>query len=254
MTLRVVVVDDERPAREKIRRFLGAVPDVEVVAEAATGIGAVAAIRDEAPDLVFLDVQMPGLNGIEVVEAIGVDEMPAVVFVTAFDRYAMAAFEVEAADYLLKPFDEARFRKALERVRRRLGQDARSASPSHLERVLAKAGPTRGYVQRLVSAERGRVRLVAVREVYRFSAEGNYARVFTVDRQCLVRRSLTQLEERLDPGRFARIHRSDIVAIDAIKELLPLSHGDYEVVLKNGERVRLSRRYHHRLLRSGDTV
>lgn len=254
MTLRVVVVDDERPAREKVRRFLSAVPDVEVVAEVATGLDAVAAIRDWAPDVVFLDVQMPGLNGFEVVEAIGADEMPAVVFVTAFDRYAIAAFDVEAADYLLKPFDEARFVKALERARRRLADDTRAPTPSHLERVLARAEAAQDYVQRLVTAERGRVKLVAVREVYRFSAEGNYARVFTPGGQYLVRRSLAQLDERLDPGRFARIHRSDIVAIEAIKELIPLSHGDFDVVLKNGEHVRLSRRYHHRLLKSNDTA
>lgn len=255
MTLRVVVVDDERPAREKLCRFLKAATDTEVVAEAATGVDAVAAIRDWSPDLVFLDVQMPGLNGFEVVEAIGTDEMPAVVFVTAFDQYALAAFDVEAADYLLKPFDESRFGKALDRARRRLAHDAGTAgSAGHLDRVLTRLGAAQGYVQRLVATERDRVKLVAVREVYRFSAEGNYARVHTLAGNYLVRRSLVQLDERLDPGRFARIHRSDIVAIDAIKELAPLSHGDYDVVLKNGEHLRLSRRYQHRLLKSGDTA
>lgn len=249
MSLRVVVVDDERPAREKICRFLKAVEDVEVVAEAATGLDAVTAIHDWSPDLVFLDVQMPGLNGFEVVEAVGADEMPAVVFVTAFDQYAIDAFDVEAADYLLKPYDEARFAKALDRARRRLAQADQSAQ---MQRLLNRTSAAQGHLQRLVAAERDRVRLISVRDIYRFSAEGNYARVHTAAGKFLVRRSLVQLEERLDPGRFARIHRSDIVAIDAIRELQPLSHGDYEVVLKNDERLRLSRRYQHHLLKSDD--
>jgi len=255
VTFRVAIIDDERPAREKIRRHLEAHGDMDVVGEAATGLEAVELIRTAKPDLVFLDIQMPGLDGFEVVEAVGADEMPAVVFVTAFDQYAIAAFDVEAADYLLKPFDDERFLRALERVRRRLSSegDQGMPRPERLDRLLSRVQPGRGYLQRLVATDRERVRLIAVREVYRFSAEGNYARVHTRDGTWLVRHSLVSLEARLDPDRFARIHRSDIVAIDAIRELHPLSHGDYDVVLKNGEQLRLSRRYQQRLLK-GDEI
>jgi two-component system, LytTR family, response regulator len=250
MTLRVLVVDDERPARQKVRAHLAGAPDVEVVGEAATGLEAVELIRRLEPDVVFLDVQMPGLDGFEVVEAVGADEMPAVVFVSAFDEYAIKAFDVEAADYLLKPFDEARFGKALDRVRRRLGSTPDADAPGRMERLLTRVRPSRGYLQRLVVTDRDRVVLVPVGDVYRISAAGNYATLHTGGGRRLVRQTLAHLEDRLDPDRFARIHRSEIVAIDAVKELLPLSHGDFEVVLRSGDRLRLSRRFQHRLLKT----
>ena len=250
MTLRVLVVDDERPARQKLVAHLRDAPDIVVVGEAATGLDAVESIRRLSPDLVFLDVQMPGLDGFEVIEEIGAAAMPAVVFVTAYDQYAIPAFEVEAADYLLKPFDSPRFTRALDRARRRLQH--RRQQPEQIERLLARVQPARGYLQRLVVSERDRIVLVAVKEVYRFSADGNYARLHTIKGSHLARQTLAELDARLDPARFARIHRSEIVALDAIKELQPLSHGDYEVILKNGERLRLIRRCQPRVMKPDD--
>jgi two-component system LytT family response regulator len=244
MTLRVVVVDDEPPARNKLLAALRTEPDVEVVAEAGTGLEAVEAIRRLAPDLVFLDVQMPGLSGFEVIEAVGAQRMPAVVFVTAYDEYALDAFEVEAVDYLLKPFTAERFRKAFARARERA---AAAGSGERLARLVESLRP--GHVERLVVTEGKRLFFVPLREVFRLSAEGNYVRLHTAAGSHLVRDTLARLEGRLDPARFARIHRSEIVAIDAVRELQPFFHGDYAVILKNGERLRLSRRYQERLLK-----
>lgn len=244
MTVRALVIDDERPAREKIRRHLRADPDVEVVGEAATGLEAVDAIRKLSPDLVFLDVQMPGLDGFEALRA---ERTPVVVFVTAFDEYAIQAFEVEAADYLLKPFDQTRFEQALGRARRRLSSQS-GTEAAGIDRLLERVQPLRGHLRRLVVDAGDRVLLVPIKDVTRLSAEGNYVRVHVAGSTYLIRDTLTRLDTRLDPNHFARIHRSTIVAFDTIVELRPWSHGDYEVVLRNGERVRLSRRYQDRVL------
>jgi len=251
VSVRVLVADDERPAREKLRSHLAREPDVELAGEAADGVEAVRSIRELAPDLVFLDVQMPGLDGFEVIEAVGVEDMPAVVFVTAFDEYALRAFEVEAIDYLLKPFDAARFDRAFERARKRLDAGARADAPGRISRLLGAVQPERGHLRRFVVSDRGRIVLVPVSEVFRLSAEGNYVRLHTPAGTHLVRDTLARLETRLAPERFARIHRSEIVAVDAVRELQPWSHGDYVVLLRNGDRLRLSRRYQSRLLGDG---
>lgn len=247
MTLRVLLVDDEAPARRKLRAHLAAEQDVEVVGEAGTGPEAVEAIRRLKPDVVFLDVQMPGLGGFQVLEEVGLDEAPAVVFVTAFDEFAVDAFEVEAVDYLLKPFHADRFRKALARVRERLSRPG--ATRDALERVLKAVRPDdRRPLERLLVREGERMFFVPLREVARLTAEGNYVRVVTAKGSHLVRETLAGLEARLDPARFARVHRSEIVAVEAVAEIQPLFHGDHEVVLRNGDRVRMSRRYQDRLL------
>lgn len=247
MTLRVLLADDEAPARRKLRAHLAGEQDVEVVGEAGTGPEAVEAIRRLKPDIVFLDVQMPGLGGFQVLEEIGVDEAPAVVFVTAFDEFAVDAFEVEAVDYLLKPFHADRFRKALARVRDRLSRP--EAARDALERVLRAVRPEdRRPLERLLVREGERMFFVPLREVVRLTAEGNYVRVITAKGSHLVRETLAGLEARLDPARFARVHRSEVVAVEAVAEIQPLFHGDYEVVLRNGDRVRMSRRYKDRLL------
>lgn len=246
MTLRVLLADDEPPARRKLAAHLREEPDVEVVGEAADGLEAVAKVASLAPDLLFLDVQMPGLGGLEVVEAVGPEAMPPVVFVTAFDEYAVRAFELEALDYLLKPYDAERFRRTMERVRRRLAEPA-GTGPA-LERLVAALRPRGRFLERLVVREAERVLLVPIRSVIRLEAEGNYVKVHTLEGSHLLREPLARLEERLDPRRFARVHRSEIVAIDAVRELLPWSHGDFIAVLANGTQVRVSRRYQARLL------
>jgi two-component system, LytTR family, response regulator len=249
MSVRVLIVDDEAPARRKVRTHLADAAGVDVVGEAASGPEALEAIRALRPDLVFLDVQMPGMTGFEVIEAVGPEAMPAVVFVTAYDEFAVEAFEVQAVDYLMKPFHADRFRQALSRA---LDRIARREEPGEsLARLLAsllKKAPREG--QRLLVRDGERIFFVPLREVVRLSADGNYVQVHTARGQRhLLRETLARLEARLDPERFARIHRSEIVNVDFVAEVQPAFHGDYTVRLKNGEEVRLSRRYQDRLLR-----
>jgi two-component system LytT family response regulator len=247
VSIKILIVDDEAPARRKVRQHLARAAEVDVVGEAADGLAAVAAIRSLAPDLVFLDIQMPGMSGFEVIEEIGCERMPAVVFVTAYDEFALEAFAVEAVDYLLKPFGEARFQRALERSRKLIA--TRAGSAEQLARLLASVRPGQRHLQRVVVKKADRLFFVPVGDVIRFSAEGNYVLVHTAAGSHLIRDTLSRLETRLDPERFARIHRSEIVSIDRIKEILPWFHGDHVVVLQNGERRRLSRRFQDRLLR-----
>ena len=246
MTIRVLLADDEPPARRKLAAHLRDEADVEIAGEAANGLEAVEKIGSLAPDLVFLDVQMPGLTGLDVVETVGPAAMPPVVFVTAYDEYAVRAFDLEAVDYLLKPYDAARFRAAMERARRRVAGPRSAAS---LERLVAALRPR--HLDRFVVRDGDKVVLVPARSVLRLEAEGNYVRLHTAEGSHLVRETLARLEERLDPRRFARVHRSEIVAVEAVRELLPWSHGDYVAVLRNGAQVRVSRRYQARLLGDG---
>jgi two-component system LytT family response regulator len=246
MTLRVLVVDDEGPARRKVLAHLAGEPGAEVVGEAANGLEAVDAIRRLSPDLVFLDVQMPGLNGFEVIEAIGPEAMPVVVFVTAYDEFALQAFDVAAADYLLKPIREDRFRQAFARARSRL--DERAAQAERLARLVAGALPGARRLTRLVVRKGERLLFVDLADVVRLLADGNYVNVETPSGTYQLRDTMARLETRLDPDRFARIHRSEIVNVDWVKEVQPWFHGDSVVVLKNGLTTRLSRRYQDRLL------
>jgi len=251
MSIRVLIADDEAPARRKLRAHLAGRPGVEVAGEAADGLQAVEAIRELHPDLVFLDIQMPGLSGFEVIESVGVDQMPTVVFVTAYDEFAVEAFEVQAVDYLLKPYSKERFERALDRALREVGhrEDGREAVKSLLDRVLSGRRPLR----RLVVRSGERLLLIPLQEVLHLSSDGNYVKVHTPSGVHLLRETLASLEARLDPERFARTHRSEIVNLDAVKEIQPYFHGDLVVVLKNGERVRLSRRYRDRVLGSAES-
>jgi two-component system LytT family response regulator len=231
--MRVLVVDDEAPARRRLIRMLRAVEAVAVVGEASSGLEAVAAIRALTPDLVFLDVQMPGLDGFQVIEAVGADAMPTVVFVTAFDAYALRAFEVQALDYLLKPFPPERLAAVVHRVRARLADGRPSAR---------QAPP----LQRLLVSDGDRDVLVPVSRVERFEADGNYVRVHLADRVHLVRQTIAALEARLEPGRFLRANRSTLVRIDAIAEIQPWFHGDRRLVMQDGSVHMWSRRYRAR--------
>jgi two-component system LytT family response regulator len=235
VTTRVVIADDEAPARRIVRSYLGGREEVEVVAEAENGLEVVDAVRSLTPDLVVLDVQMPGMTGFEAIAEIGAEAMPAVVFATAYDEFALRAFEVHAVDYLLKPFTRERFDRAFDHALARIGEP--------VARLIASLP-----LERLVVRDRDRLFFVAVGDVLHLSAEGNYVRIHTADKSHLIRGTLAELEARLDPKRFARIHRSGIVNVEAIKEIRAHFHGDYIVALKNGESVRLSRRYQARLL------
>jgi len=243
---RVLIVDDEPLARKRIRRMLGGEPDMSVVGECADGLTAVSAIKGLNPDLVFLDVQMPEMNGLEVIRAIGPRRLPALVFVTAYDTYALQAFEAEALDYLLKPFDSLRFRETLQRVRRRLGED-RDRLSEQISQMASRFGAGPQYLQRLLVKMEDRMILVNVEEVDWLEAAGNYVCVHAGRQSHIVRDSLSHLESSLDPGRFARIHRSALVNMSRIRELRPHWHGDYRIILHSGQVLPLSRRYREAL-------
>ena len=227
--MRVLIVDDEEPARRKIRRLLSGETDVEIVGEAATGTEAIEAIRRLTPDLVFLDVQLPPPNGFGIIDALGRDNAPDVIFVTAFDEHALRAFEVRALDYLLKPVTPARLREALDRARERLEQSAAPARPRPLARILVR-DDTKAF-------------LLALDRVDRIEADGNYVRLHSNGRSFTVRMAIGALAGRLDADQFLRISRSAIVRLDAIKELHPWFHGDYHVVMTDGARLTWTRRY-----------
>ena len=211
--------------------------DIEIVGQCANGLEAIAAIEEKHPDVIFLDIQMPGLNGFEMLEALGSDNLPFVVFVTAYDEYAVKAFEVHALDYLLKPFDRSRLQDCLARVRK----EQRSTN-ANLHELLEQFRP-KEYLSRFVVKTRGRVLLLKIDDVDSLEASGNYVELRSGKQSYLVRETLNDVERKLDPQRFARVHRSTIVNLDRIQELQPWSHGDFIVVLKDGAKLRLSRRY-----------
>ena len=241
-SLAVMIADDEAPARRKLARFLGEHDDVEVVAEAANGLDALDLIAMTKPALLFLDINMPDLDGIGVAAALArADAPPAIVFVTAFDQFAVKAFEVSALDYLLKPYDRERFELALARARRSL--DARSL-PADLAGVLATLRKEDRYVRRLLIPNDGRSFFAAAAEIVRLEAEGNNVVVFLRDgSRHAMRATLESLEARLDPAQFARVHRSHVVNIDAIREIAPWFRGDYKLTLRDGTEIAWSRRY-----------
>lgn len=244
MRIRTLIVDDEALARRGIRQHLAAEPDIEVVGECSDGLAAIDAITALQPDLVFLDISMPEADGFDVVAAVGADCMPATIFVTAYDQYAVRAFEIHALDYLLKPVEPERIRAALARARVQLATkpDNLTARVAALLGELA-SGPARRYVRRLPIKKNGRVLLVDVEDVMRFEATGNYIEVHTRERMHLLRETLTGLEARLDPDSFVRVSRSCIVNLRHIRELQPQFSGDFVVVLDDDSEVQGSRRY-----------
>lgn len=246
--IRALIVDDEPPARERIRALLAHETDVTVIGECDSGLRAVEAIRTLAPDLVFLDVQMPGLDGFGVVDALGGDELPAVVFVTAYDVYAVKAFEVHALDYLLKPFDPERFRATLTRARAALDQTEPEGEPGRLAAPLAENEPGRPPLRRLLAKREGRLALLRVTDIDWIESAANYATLHVGRETFLVRETMQSLEARLDPDQFLRIHRSTIVNLDRVHEIEPYFHGDYTVRLLDGQRLTLSRTYRDRVV------
>ena len=245
--IRTVIVDDEPLARERIRSLLENEPDVEIVGECRDGDEAVETVRKETPDLVFLDVQIPERNGFEVIETLGADRAPVIVFVTAYDQYALQAFEVHAVDYLLKPFDEERFHKALDRAREALRRPRGTEVSERLLSLLKDLKQPAAYLDRLVVKSAGRLFFLRTEEVDWIESAGNYVCLHVGPESHLLRETMNGVEERLDPARFVRIHRTAIVNIDLVKELQPLFHGEYQVVLRDGTQLTLSRGYRERL-------
>jgi two-component system LytT family response regulator len=241
MTLRALVVDDETLARKALLRLLKNEPGINVVGQCADGESAVETIRRLQPDLVFLDVQMPEMDGFRVVETIGVEQMPMTIFVTAFDRYALNAFDVNAVDYLLKPFAPDRLSRALERVRdRSLGRQDKEAA-QRLFSLLERTRSQTDYVQRLTVSVHGRIVFVPVADIDWIGAEGNYVRLHIARRSHDVRETMQSLAEKLDPRNFVRIHRSTIVNVQRIREIQPWFQGGHIVMLQSGEELRMSR-------------
>jgi two-component system LytT family response regulator len=247
MKIRTLIVDDEPLARERIRALLADEFDVEIVGEYATGREAVAAIQRQHPDLIFLDVQMPELDGFGVLQMIGAEKMPATIFVTAYDQYALRAFEVHALDYLLKPFDRERFQKALQRARRQIQQAKDGNLNQRLLALLENLQPERKWLERLVVKSGGRVFFLKAEEIDWIEATGNYVRLHTGRESHLLRETVKNLEGQLDPKKFLRLNRSTIVRIDRIKELQPWFNGEYAVILHDGARLTSSRGYREKL-------
>jgi two-component system LytT family response regulator len=245
-TIRTMIVDDEPIAREGVRRQLSRESDVEIVAECGDGLAAVEAIRELMPDLVFLDVQMPGMDGFEVVRAAGVETMPAVVFVTAYDKYALQAFEVNAVDYLLKPFDGERFQKAFQRARAQIESRTAEMIKAKLQALLECIRPQQRYLERLVVKAAGRIFFLPVSEIDWIESADNYINLHCGRESHLMRETLSGLETKLNPEEFLRIRHSAIVNLKRIKELRPLFKGEYDIVLHNGVKLTTSRRYRSR--------
>jgi two-component system LytT family response regulator len=263
MTMRTLIVDDEPLARDGIRMHLAREADVEIVGEAADGVQAVEAIRALRPDLVFLDVQMPEVDGLEVVERIGAARMPAVIFATAYHQHAVRAFELHAVDYLLKPVTEERIRNAMTRARLRLATRGEEELTTRLEALLedlrvlraraddpgeAPAAPKK-YAAWISVAGRTSTQLVRVEDVDWFEAEGNYVRLHVGKVTHLIRSTLRAMGDQLDPAMFIRIHRSTIVNVNRIREIQPWFGGDYIALLHDGRQLRVSRSHREQLLR-----
>jgi two-component system LytT family response regulator len=245
--VRVLVADDEPLARERLRTLLAREEWVDLIAECPNGTAAIHAIGRLQPDIVFLDIQMPGASGFEVIEAVGPERMPLVVFVTAFDQYALRAFDVHALDYLLKPFDRQRFHEALLRARQQLERRPNGDLERRLLELVQDLRPASQRLERFVIKSGGRVFFVRADEIDWIEAAGNYVKLHVGSEGHLFRETMNALESRLDPDTFFRIHRSHIVNIERVKELQPWFNGEYVVFLRDGTRLTLSRGYREKL-------
>jgi two-component system, LytTR family, response regulator len=243
--IRALIVDDEALARRRLRQFLSEVPDVEVVGECEDGRRAVSLIKSAALDLLFLDVQMPRLDGFGVIREVGAGSVPAVIFVTAFDQFALQAFEAHVLDYLLKPFGRERFMQAVGRARRQIG-DANVRA--RLDALIGGLSERPRYAARLAVKARGRTVFLPADEIDWVGAADNYLELHAGAAVYVVRETLSQLQSRLDPQKFVRIHRSTLVNVERIKELHPMFAGDQVVVLHDGTKLQVSRTHRQRLM------
>jgi two-component system, LytTR family, response regulator len=241
--IRVLIVDDEPLAREGIRMRLQPAPDLEIIGECRNGREAVAAILRDAPDLVFLDIQMPRMDGFAVIEAVGAQRMPHVIFVTAYDEHALRAFEVHALDYLLKPMDGSRFAEALARARDRIRGKNLEAIAAQLQEMMSALKGEKDYLERLSIKSAGRILLLDVDEIDWIEAADNYVQVHAGQASHLLLATMNSLETRLNPQQFLRIHRSTIVNLKRIKELHPMFHGEFRVILQDNTQLTSGRSY-----------
>jgi len=243
MKTTALIVDDEPLARDRLQKLLDDVPDMTVIGQCTNGKQALKMIREKRPSLVFLDVQMPELDGFGVLGELQPDEMPVVIFVTAHDKFALKAFEVHAVDFLLKPFDRERFQTALKRAKERIAQKRPGELDQRLAALLAEMKPEAAALERMAVKTSGRVIFIKTADIDWIEAADNYVNLHVGNESHLHRETLTALAERLPPKKFMRISRSTIVNVDRIKELQPLFHGEYAVILRNGTTLTLSRSY-----------
>jgi two-component system LytT family response regulator len=246
--IRTLIVDDEPLARRNLRLLLERDPQIEIIGECRNGREAVQSVNKLSPDLIFLDIQMPEMDGFDVLASVGTEQIQAIIFVTAFDQYALKAFEVHALDYLLKPFDDARFQRALEQAKSQIEQKALNRISGKLLALLEEReskreqrAPRKTYLTRLMVKLASRVVLLKVNEIDWIEADGNYAKLHIGKKAHLLREKMHDLEAQLNPQKFVRIHRSIIVNLDRIKEMHPHFNGDYIVVLEDGVQLKLSR-------------
>jgi two-component system LytT family response regulator len=241
MTLQAIIVDDEAPARDRVRDLLAGEPDIVIAAECASGREAIAAVGTHRPDLLFLDIQMPKVNGFDVLRALPARQLPAVIFTTAYDQHALEAFEVHALDYLLKPFKQTRFKAALQRAREHLHKRGAGDTDTRILALLERFRPVRTYTARFVIKTASRVVIVKAGDIDWIESAANYALLHVGDKTHLHRETMRSLEEQLSPEQFVRVSRSAIVNIERIKELQLMMKGEYIVTLHSGKQLTMTR-------------
>lgn len=247
--IRVLIVDDEPLGRKMLRSMLAPFDEVKIIGECENGSEAVEAIKSQTPDLVFLDVKMPDVDGFSVIENIEEEKKPAVIFVTAYDKYAIRAFEINALDYLLKPYDRKRFEQSFRRALNQINKQQNEALNKQIISLLSNnSSSEENYLERFIIKDSGRVFFIKTDEILWIEAEGNYVFLHTLGQKYIFREGITKLEKKLDPQKFRRIARSAIVNLDFVQELQPLFRGDYQVILKNGIELKLTHRYRKNLI------
>ncbi|MCP4723840.1 MAG: response regulator [bacterium] len=242
-----MVVDDEPLARDRIRDLLEDETEFDVIGESCNGLEAVKHITEKQPDLIFLDVQMPEMDGFEVLDTIYKENMPHVIFITAYDQYALRAFEVHALDYLLKPFDQKRFKKSIIRAKEQIDQIKNNTITTRFKELLHELKTSQKFLERLVIKSEGRIFFVKTEEISWIEAAGNYVTVHVNGEEHLIRDTMNCMERKLDPEKFIRIHRSRIVNIEHIKEIQPFYNGENLIILNSGTELTLSRKYREKL-------
>lgn len=248
MKIRTLIVDDEPLARDRVKRFLRDESNIEITGECGNGIEAIDTIREQKPDLVFLDIQMPEKNGFEVIRSLNGKHLPTIIFVTAYDQYALQAFDVHALDYLLKPFNRERIHRAVSRAREHIEHLRMGNLDERLASLISDLRDEKKYLERLVVKSVGRVFFLKTDEIDWIEAAGNYVKLHVGRESHMIRETMNGIETKLDPDKFLRIHRSTVVNIDRIKELHPMFSGDYAVILRNGTELALSRNYRERFV------
>ena len=245
--IRALIVDDEALARKFIRRMLRDDRDFEIIGECGNGKEAVARIKEDIPDVVFLDVQMPEMDGLAVLESVGIERLPEIIFTTAYEQYAIRAFELHALDYLLKPFDQARFKDAIKYAKERFRSGHQNDGRTQIRALLENIKNKSQYLERLVIKSGGRITFLRTDEINWIEADDKYVHLHTGKARPMVRQTLSAMEEQLDPAKFRRVHRSAIVNVDRIAELQSLFSGEYSILLQDGTKLTLSRNYKDKL-------